>query len=91
MPAGGLSDPRALSQCVRWETAHWRGAGIRTRGDRKDQRGEETGRPGSLGRSGGLPGEETALELRLEGRQRNKDPQKEAGLATVSAAGEARP
>ena len=47
--------------------------------------------PGSLDRSGGLPGEETALELRLEGRQRNKDPQKEAGLATVSAAGEARP
>ena len=42
------------------------------RGDGKDQRGEETGRPGSVGRSGGLPAEETALELRLEGKSRDK-------------------
>ena len=46
--------------------------GQEERGDRKDQRGEETGRPGSVGRSGGLPAEETALELRLEGKPRDK-------------------
>lgn len=42
------------------------------RRDGKDQRGEDTGRPGGVGRSGGLPAEETALELRLEGKPRDK-------------------